>query len=117
MDRDWTDKRMDDFAGGVDRRFDQVDRRFDDVDRRFDEVDRRFDEVDARFDRVERRFDRFEDKVDARFGKVDRDTKEGFAKSEAAIASLGDKVDRMSRTVIGGLFTIVAAVIIKVFIG
>ena len=63
MDREWTDKRMDDFAGRVDRfeanvdgRFDKVDRRFDrfetDVDGRFDKVDRRFDKIDAKLDRL-----------------------------------------------------------------
>jgi tetrahydromethanopterin S-methyltransferase subunit G len=109
MDREWTDKRMDDFAGSVDRRFDQVDRRFDDVDRRFDEVHSRFDQVD-------RRFDRFEDKVEKRFDKVEADTKQGFTTSEAAIASLGEKVDHMSRTVMGALFTIVVAAILKLFV-
>lgn len=58
MDREWTDKRMDDFARGVDRRFDEVDRRFNEVDRRFTEVDRRFDKVDSRFDRIESKLDR-----------------------------------------------------------
>jgi hypothetical protein len=102
MDREWTDKRMDDFAGGVNRRF---------------------DEVDTRFDRVERRFDRFEDqiekqfgKVDSRFGKVEADTKEGFAKNEAAIASLGEKMDKMSRKLMSGMFTVVLAVILKLFV-
>ena len=38
MDRDWTDKRMDDFAKGVDRRFDQVDRRLDRVEAKLDRL-------------------------------------------------------------------------------
>lgn len=44
MEHDWTDKRMDDFAGRVDR-FEAS------VDRRFDKVDERFDKVEARLDR------------------------------------------------------------------
>jgi len=46
----WTDERLDDFRG-------EVNRRFDDVDRRFDRVDKRFDGVDAQFDRVHDRLD------------------------------------------------------------
>jgi hypothetical protein len=45
MDREWTDKRMDDFAGRVDR-FEA------NVDARFDKVDRRFDKIDAKLDRL-----------------------------------------------------------------
>jgi hypothetical protein len=78
MDRDWTDKRMDDFAGRVDRFEANVDRRFDKVDQRFEQfegsVDRRFDKLDARLNR---------------WGQV-----------------LG-----------GGTVTIIAAVIVKLFVG
>ncbi len=50
MDREWTDKRMDDFVGRVGR--------FEgDVKDRFDKVDAWFDKVDDRFDRVERQLD------------------------------------------------------------
>jgi uncharacterized protein YukE len=38
MDREWTDKRMDDFAKGVDRRFDQVDSRLDRVEGKLDRL-------------------------------------------------------------------------------
>lgn len=41
----WTDDRLDDFRGEVNRRFDEVYRRFDEAERH---VDRRFDEVDKR---------------------------------------------------------------------
>lgn len=43
----WTDERLDDFRGEVNRRFDKVDRRFDEVNGRFDKVD---DEMNRRFD-------------------------------------------------------------------
>jgi hypothetical protein len=54
MRESWTDERLDDFRGDVNRRFDEVDRRFEEVDRRFDRVD-----ADIRDLRVEmnRRFD------------------------------------------------------------
>lgn len=39
MRESWTDERLDDFRGEVNRRFDEVDRRFDKVDRRFDKVE------------------------------------------------------------------------------
>lgn len=61
MRQSWTDDRLDDFRGEVNRRFDDIDRRFDKVDRRFEKVDRRFDEVDAKLERIdgrsEKRFD------------------------------------------------------------
>ena len=47
MDREWTDKRMDDLADQVGRFEANVDRRFDKVDERFDKVDERFDKIDA----------------------------------------------------------------------
>jgi flagellar capping protein FliD len=61
MDREWTDKRIDDFSDRVGRFEANVDKRFDKVDERFDrfeaDVDRRFDKVDGRFDRVESKLD------------------------------------------------------------
>ena len=50
MRQSWTDDRLDDFAGQVWRRFDEVDRRFDDVDRRFGEVNGRLDRLEDRDD-------------------------------------------------------------------
>lgn len=61
MRQSWTDERLDDFRGDVNRRFDEVDRRFDQVDQRFDKVDKRFDKVEADmksgFDQMNARFD------------------------------------------------------------
>jgi len=48
----WNDERLDDLAGAIGNRFDQVDNRFDRVDDRFAQVDNRFDRVDREFDRV-----------------------------------------------------------------
>jgi hypothetical protein len=39
MRESWTDARLDDFRGEVNRRFDEVYRRFDEVDKRFDKVE------------------------------------------------------------------------------
>jgi tetrahydromethanopterin S-methyltransferase subunit G len=54
----WTDERLDDFRGEVNRRFDDVDRRFDKVDAEFRdlrlEMNTRFDRIDARFDGLQR---------------------------------------------------------------
>jgi thymidylate kinase len=95
MDHEWTDKRMDDFAGRVDRFEANVDRRFDKVDERFKQ---------------------FEDKVDRRFDRVEADAKERSANSEAAVASLGEKMDKMSRRLTGGLISVVGVVIVKLFL-
>jgi hypothetical protein len=61
MRKSWTDDRLDDFAKGVDRRFDEVDRRFDEVDRRIGEFDQR---VDKRFENVEVELHRVNDRLD-----------------------------------------------------
>jgi uncharacterized protein YdcH (DUF465 family) len=104
MDREQTDKRIDDFAKSVDQRFDQVDQRFDQVDQRFDRfegsVDRRFDKIDARIDRSE------------------AEMKAGFAaaavQSRAASEKLDDRMAAMNRTVWAA---IVAAGIAKLLFG
>ena len=54
MDREWTDKRMDDFAGRVYRFEASVDKRFDQVDKRFDKVDECFYQVEGRIDSLHR---------------------------------------------------------------
>ncbi len=58
MRQSWTDDRLDDFRGEVNRRFDEMDRRFEGVDKRFDRVDQRFDDLsrqmNARFDSFQR---------------------------------------------------------------
>jgi hypothetical protein len=93
MDREWTDKRMDDFATGVDRRFDQVDKRFD----------------------------RFEASVDRRFDQADALEKERFAAVHAELAVVSKKTDKVIWILISGfgsiLATTVGAVVIKVFLG
>jgi len=53
----WTDERLDDFRGEVNRRFDRVDWEFDKVDKRFDRVGKRFDKVDHELGRVSDRLD------------------------------------------------------------
>jgi len=53
----WTDERLDDLNGKVDRGFDQVDQRFERVDQRFDQVERRFEQVDQRFNQLDQRLD------------------------------------------------------------
>jgi muramoyltetrapeptide carboxypeptidase LdcA involved in peptidoglycan recycling len=103
MDREWTDKRMDDFAGGVDRRFDEVDRRFDGLDRRFD----RF-EADVK--------DRFA-KVDRQFDKADALEKERFAAVHAELAVASKKADKMIWTLIGGFVSVLATVVGKFLLG
>lgn len=54
MRQSWTDDRLDDFRGEVNRRFEEVDRRFDEVDRRFDKVDAELHRVNDRLDGLHR---------------------------------------------------------------
>jgi uncharacterized protein YjbJ (UPF0337 family) len=89
MEEESTNKRMNDFAGRVDR--------FEgDVKERFDRVDREFDKVDQRFDRFE------------------GDVKENFAKVDARFDKLEGKVDSTNRTIWAGIFV---AVIVKIIFG
>lgn len=46
----WTDERLDDFRGEVNRRFDVVDREFSKVDKRFDKVDHELGRINDRLD-------------------------------------------------------------------
>jgi predicted nuclease with TOPRIM domain len=89
MEDEWTDKRMNEFAGRVGR--------FEgDVKERFDRVDREFDKVDQRFDRFE------------------GDVKESFARVDVRFDKLEDKVDSTNRTIWAGIFV---AVIVKFLFG
>ncbi len=54
MRQSWTDDRLDDFRGEVNRRFDGVDRKFDEVGKRFDEVDVELHRVTDRLDSLGR---------------------------------------------------------------
>jgi hypothetical protein len=72
MRQSWTDERLDDFRGEVNRRFDEVDRRFEEVDRRFDKVDRRFDKVDAEFAAVRVEMKSGFDRMNAQFASLQR---------------------------------------------
>ncbi|MBS1889272.1 MAG: hypothetical protein JSU06_19005 [Actinobacteria bacterium] len=95
MDDEWTDNRIDDFAGRVGWFEGDVKDRFDKVDRRFDRFERN---VDERFDRsqadVKARFERVDGKIDERFNRLD------------------SKVDSTNRTIGVGIFV---AVMVKIF--
>jgi tetrahydromethanopterin S-methyltransferase subunit G len=100
MKESWTDDRLDDFRGDVNRRFDDVNRRFDDVDRRLDkaeaETNRRFDKVDKRFDKVEAETNRRFDEVGGHLQRID------------------SKMDGMQRTIMltgGGIIAALIGVI------
>jgi hypothetical protein len=103
MDRDWTDKRMDDFADRVGRFEANVDRRFDKVDERFDKVDERFDKVDV--------------VTKERFEEADALEKERFAAVHAELAVASRKADKVNWTLIGGVATILATSVGKILLG
>lgn len=54
MRQSWTDDRLDDFRGDVNRRFDGVDKHFDEFGR---QVDKRFDKVDGELKRLDSKID------------------------------------------------------------
>jgi hypothetical protein len=118
MDREWTDKRMNDFAGGVDRRFDEVDRRFDrfeaDVKDRFAKVDRQFEQAEVV---TKERFDKAEVVTNERFDKADVLEKERFAAVHAELAIASKKADKMNWTLIGGFVSVLATIVGKILVG
>jgi len=58
----WTDERLDDFRGEVNRRFDETNRRIDDTNQRIDETNRR---MEAGFSEMRQEFQRVNDRLDA----------------------------------------------------
>jgi hypothetical protein len=107
MDREWTDKRMDDFVGGVDRRFDQVDERFD----RFEA------DIKDRFAEVDRQFERAEVVTKERFDEADALEKERFAAVHGELAVASKKTDKMIWTLVGGFVSLLATVVGKILLG
>jgi predicted nuclease with TOPRIM domain len=89
----WTDERLDDLNGRIERGFDRVDADIRDLrsemNSRFEAVDRRFDAIDNRFDAVDRRFE-----------SVNADVK-----------SLNDRFDELHRTMFLGFASIVATLL------
>jgi chromosome segregation ATPase len=64
----WTDERLDDFRGEVNRRFDEVGARFDETNQRIDESNRRmeagFAEMRRELGQVNQRLDALNDRLD-----------------------------------------------------
>lgn len=60
---DGVGKRLDDFKGEMNRRFDEVNRRFDQVNLRFDRMDTRIDTLTGKVVDIHNRVIRIEDKL------------------------------------------------------
>ena len=103
MDRDWTDKRMDDLA--------------DRVGRFEGNVDRRFDKVDERFDKVDRQFEQAEGITKERFDKADALEKERFAAIHSELAVASKKADKTIWTLVGGFVSVLATIVAKFLLG
>jgi hypothetical protein len=118
MDREWIDKRMDDFADRVGRFEGNVDKRFDKVDERFERFERN---VDQQFGQAEvvtkERFDRAEDVTNERFDKADALEKERFAAVHAELVVASRKADKMNWTLIGGFVSIFVTIVGKILLG
>jgi DNA anti-recombination protein RmuC len=84
MRESWTDARLDDFRGEVDRRFKEVYRRFDQVDQRFEQVDQHFEQVDRRFDRVEGEIQELRSETKLGFESIQRLMVQGIVALSAA---------------------------------
>jgi hypothetical protein len=101
MERNPTDKRIDDLSGRVDRFEDKVDRRFERFE---DSVDARFDKVDARFDTVltKDEFKRAEKVQTMRFEFI-----------AARMTEIDGRLDKWGKTMAGAVVTIAVGVILK----
>jgi hypothetical protein len=78
----WTDERLDDGFGHLDRRFDEVGRRFERLET---SVDRRFDTVDRRLERSETRLEL----LTAEMIELRRDMNAGFESLHTLLVRLG----------------------------
>ena len=96
MDRDWTDKRMDDLA-------DRVGRFEGNVDRRFDKVDRQFEQAEGI--------------TKERFDKADALEKERFAAIHSELAVASKKADKTIWTLVGGFVSVLATIVAKFLLG
>ncbi len=83
----WTDERLDDFRGEVNRRFDEVYRRFDETDRRIDETNRRIDETNQRME-------------------------EGFAAMRAEFQRVNDRLDALHHMLYRGMIALIVGLLI-----
>ena len=85
----WTDERLDDLNGRMEKGFDEVKGEIRDVKGEVRELRRemnsRFDSVDARFDSMGARFDSMGARFDARFDSLQRTMVLGFASMSATI--------------------------------
>jgi hypothetical protein len=82
-----------------------------------DWTDKRADDLADRVDRFEANVGKRFDKVDERFDRADAREIEGFAAIRAELAMLSAKMDKSNRLVMTGLFSVVGAVVIKIFLG
>ena len=110
MRQSWTDDRLDDFRGEVNRRFDEVDKRFDEVDKRFEAVDKRFEAVDRRFDRVDKRIDDLGRRMDSRFDAQQHAMDARFDAVQGAIVQLQRTMFQAAVAVVVALITGAAAI-------
>jgi len=78
----WTDERLDDLAGRVDRGFAEVK---GEIQNLRTEVNGRFDSVNNRFDSVNGRFDSFQAEMNSRFDAMQRTMIIGFASIVASV--------------------------------
>jgi len=90
MRESWTDDRLDDFRGEVNRRFDEVNA---EMSRRFDEVNEGFDKVNAKMDR--------------RFGEVNGEIKRLDSKMDALQHTMMLTGGGIIATLIAGIISLV----------
>jgi archaellum component FlaC len=72
MVQEWTDGRLDELSGKVDKGFENVGRRFEQVDRRFEQVDRRFEKVDADIGGLRREMGEMRTEINGRLDSLQR---------------------------------------------
>jgi archaellum component FlaC len=103
----WTDERLDDLDGKVEKGFSDLKAEmkagFDRMEDRFDKVDARFDKVDARFEKVDARFE----KVDARFERMD----ERFERMDERFEKINDRFHTLNLALLGAAAVVIATLL------
>jgi Skp family chaperone for outer membrane proteins len=104
MAQEWTEGRLDELSG-------KVDRGFEGVDRRFEQVDGRFERVEGRFEQVERRFE----KVDADIRDLRLELKTEFAVMQADMKAIDgrttERLDSIQRVMVQMMVALTAAIL------
>jgi DNA anti-recombination protein RmuC len=103
------DKRFDDFAANIDKRFEAVDKRFEAMDKRFDDftanINKQFEEFTANIDK---RFNEFSANINARFDDLNKRFDDANTKSHREFVGIMLGFLSINLVIIGSVVGLIA---------